>query len=66
MRAGIAHVLNHNKQNGHTCLPEERLIATTTNFLQVDTDLVKDALNNMIFDASLMREKFDDKFYFLT
>ena len=66
VRAGIAHVLNHNKQNGHTCLPEERLIATTTNFLQVDTDLVKDALNNMIFDASLMREKFDDKnFIFL-
>lgn len=66
VRAGIAHVLNHNKQNGHTCLPEERLIATTTNFLQVDTDLVKDALNNMIFDASLMRENFDDKnFIFL-
>ena len=66
IRAGIVHILNHNKLNGHTCLPEERLVQTTSGFLNVEQDLVQASLNDMIFDASLMREVFDEKkFVFL-
>ena len=66
IRAGIVHVLSHNKVNGHTCLPEERLVKTTSSFLNVEQNLVQASLNDMIFDASLMREVFDEKkFVFL-
>ena len=31
-RAGILHVLRHNLNNGHTCLPTEKLIDITAQF----------------------------------
>ncbi len=66
IRAGIVHVLRHNKLNGHTCLPQNRLITTTSNFLEVDEEKTESALNDMVYDRSLMREKFEDKeFIFL-
>ena len=33
IRAGIIYVLSHNRGNGHTCLPTESLISTTSGFL---------------------------------
>lgn len=66
IRAGIVHVLNHNKLNGHTCLPKDRLISTTSDFLQVDNCLTENALENMVFDRSVMMENFQDReFIFL-
>ena len=66
IRAGIVHVLNHNILNGHTCLPKDRLISTTSDFLQVDNSLTENALENMVFDRSVMMENFQDReFIFL-
>ncbi|MCH5202115.1 MAG: ATP-dependent RecD-like DNA helicase [Oscillospiraceae bacterium] len=66
IRAGIVHVLNHNILNGHTCLPKDRLISTTSDFLQVDNSLTEKALENMVFDRSVMMENFQDReFIFL-
>ena len=31
--ASIVYVLNHNRRNGHTCLPEEKLAATAASFI---------------------------------
>ena len=61
IRAGLAFVLNHNKQNGHTCLPEDKLIPTTSEFLRVEPEKVERALREMITDSSLISYSADGK-----
>ncbi len=61
IRAGLAYVLNHNKQNGHTCLPENRLVETTANFLKVELENVSLALREMINDNTLIGYEIDGK-----
>lgn len=36
MRAGIVYILHHNERNGHTCLPKEKLLKVSTDFLGID------------------------------
>lgn len=55
-RAAIVHILNHNKNNGHTCLPKDRLIETCVNFTKISPEQVGTALEEMISDASLFSE----------
>jgi exodeoxyribonuclease V alpha subunit len=54
IRAGLAYVLNHNRSNGHTCLPMDRLIETTCGFLEVEFGLTGEVLTEMIADESLI------------
>lgn len=61
IRAGLAYVLNHNKTNGHTCLPEDRLIETTAAFLKVPQELAKRTLDEMCDDNSLVRYTADNR-----
>ena len=63
IRAGIAHVLRHNLRSGHTCLPENKLLSTTSEFLQVELFKTESALDEMITDGTLMRECFNDRNY---
>lgn len=55
VRAGLAYVLAHNLGNGHTCLPQDRLLETTCNFLGIDPDITAAALEEMIADEALIR-----------
>lgn len=65
VRAGLAYVLAHNKQNGHTCLPEHRLISTSAQFLGVSDELTAFALESMVGDGSLIRyENGGERFIF--
>ena len=61
IRAGLAYVLNHNKGNGHTCLPQDSLCKTTAGFLQVEREKVEYALEEMLSDNSLIRYFADEK-----
>lgn len=54
IRAGLAYVLNHNRSNGHTCLPMDRLIETTCGFLEIEFGLTGEVLSEMIADESLI------------
>ncbi|MBQ5398068.1 MAG: ATP-dependent RecD-like DNA helicase [Ruminococcus sp.] len=54
IRAGLAYVLAHNRSNGHTCLPSDRLVETTGSFLGVEYRSVAEALDGMIADESLI------------
>ena len=54
IRAALAHVLKHNRLNGHTCLPEDKLTATTANLLEVEPEVCESALSEMIIDCSLI------------
>ncbi|MCH5304096.1 MAG: Flp pilus assembly complex ATPase component TadA, partial [Ruminococcus sp.] len=61
IRAGLAYVLSHNKTNGHTCLPQDRLVNTTSEFLEVEIEKVEYALEEMLADNSLIRYFAEDK-----
>ena len=41
IRAGLVNTLRHNAENGHTCLPTERLIDNTSEFLKCSRDAVE-------------------------
>lgn len=65
IRAALAYVLNHNLQNGHTCLPKDKLIKTTADFLGLEQAMVEHALDEMISENSLiLYETYNDELIF--
>lgn len=66
VRAALAHVLSHNRLNGHTCLPTDKLIPTTAQLLQVEPEACESALKEMLDDSSLVADTIDgQEFIFL-
>lgn len=66
VRAGLLHILYHNQNNGHTCLPMNRLIEACCKFLQVSTEKVEENLNNMLSEGELIVDIVGEKeFIFL-
>ncbi len=61
IRAGVVYILKHNEQNGHTCLPKDKLIKISADFLQVDMQKIAECMDEMTFDRSLIADKLDDK-----
>ena len=61
VRAALSHVLNHNKLNGHTCLPKDKLLTVTANMLSLEMVTVETALNEMLEEGSLISEEISDK-----
>lgn len=66
IRAGIAHVLLHNKNNGHTCLPKDKLLETACNFLNIEPEQGQAALENMILDNTLIEDNINEKAFIFT
>lgn len=56
LRAGVAHVLTHNLGNGHTCLPEDKLIRTAASLLEVEPYLLEDTLASAVEDKSFVTD----------
>lgn len=54
IRAALAYVLSHNLNNGHTCLPKDKLIKTTAQFLALEDEMVSYALEEMLGENSLI------------
>ena len=66
VRAALAHVLSHNRMNGHTCLPTDKLIPTTAKLLEVAPESCEAALEEMLAEGSLCSDCFNDtEFIFL-
>ncbi len=66
VRAGLLHILYHNQNNGHTCLPMNKLIEACCKFLQVSTEKVEENLNNMLSEGELIVDIVGEKeFIFL-
>ena len=51
VRAGLVHVLRHNLNNGHACLPAARLVPTVAQFLRVEPQQVENVLRQMCEDG---------------
>ena len=63
VQAGLLYVLRHNLNNGHTCLPAEKLCRAAAQMLGVELELAQDALYTLCENFTLMREEFDGKEY---
>lgn len=63
VRAALAYVLSHNRLNGHTCLPSDKLIPTTANLLEVEPVVCEAALEEMLLDNSLINYEHDGADY---
>ena len=61
IECGVRHVLVSNAaQNGHVCLPEDKLTATAAGMLHVTDDAAKDALAVLISQGELIAERDGD------
>ena len=41
LSAGLIYVLRHNLGNGHTCLPQDALLRTTSGYLEIEQDILE-------------------------
>ncbi len=57
IKAGILHVLRHNLTNGHTFLPEDKLLSTAIDFLEVDSEALEFAFSELLEDGAVMSEE---------
>ena len=66
VRAALVYVLKHNRLNGHTCLPQDRLIEATASLLEIELPPCESALKEMTEENSLIMNEIDGKeFIFL-
>lgn len=65
-RAGIVHIVSHNLQNGHTCLPRERIIVPSCELLGCGEESVQKIIDDLVEDKELIEEEIEGKrFLFL-
>ncbi len=66
LRAGIIHVISHNLQNGHTCLPRDRIIKPCAEMLETNEDTIEIALDFLLEHRQLVSYEMDGRdFLFL-
>jgi len=58
--SGIKHVLTLSATNGHTYLPEEKLMKMTSQLLDVQIDQIKDACIRLLMDKAIFMDKGPD------
>lgn len=64
--AGIIYILEHNLQNGHTCLPKDKLFAAARNMLETDTDALERITGGLVSSLRLLEKQINGKpFLFL-
>ena len=65
--SGIIYVLSHQSVlNGHTCLPLDMLLQSTSRLLDIDEDTVRERVDGYIVDSSLSQYKKDGQLYIMT
>ena len=64
LMSGIAHVLRYNAaQNGHVCLPREKLSAASSQLLGADKESVESAIDAMMSMGRIKYSRFDEVVY---
>lgn len=66
VRAGIQYVLKHNINNGHTCLPANKLLAASARMLGVELELVSETLEMLKAEVSVVSVLLDGREYIFT
>ncbi len=66
VQAGVLYVMRHNLDNGHTCLPADKLCPAAAQMLGVESDAVQDAVYTLCQSFQLVCENFGGReFLFL-
>ena len=66
VEAGLLYILRHNLNNGHTCLPADKLCETAVSLLGVEPGMVAEVLDGMLAAFTVKEELFDERrFIFL-
>lgn len=66
IKAGIVHILRHNMNNGHTCLPRRKLEPLCAEFLGVDEVITTRTVDELIEQELIYNDVVDaDEFLFL-
>lgn len=63
IEAGLIHVLRHNLQNGHTCLPSDKLIAAAAQVLGVDAVKTGETLQDMVTRFTVRTEAIGERVF---
>ena len=61
--AGLLYALRHNAGNGHTCLPREKLLQSTAQFLRVAPEEIDRSLGELLTTEELREQQFDGTSY---
>ena len=61
--AGLVYAMRHNANNGHTCLPRDKLLQSTARFLRVEPDRVAEGLESLLTTGDLRLRQFDGTDY---
>ena len=64
LEAGVEYVLRHNQGNGHTCLPQDKVIPTACQLLDVPVESVSGVVERMVASESLRRVAIEGREYF--
>ncbi len=62
-RAGVLHIIRHNLQNGHTCLPREKLVAPACALLGFDETQAQQVMDDLIEEKELVQIEMDNRFF---
>lgn len=60
MRAALLYTLRHNLQNGHTCLPKEKLISTAANFFGIEAQRFDTELQELLEHGDLQQVEYNE------
>ena len=63
VQAGVLYVLRHNLNNGHTCLPADKLEKAAAQLLSVDLEAVQDAVYTLCQGFYTVWEEFGERAY---
>ena len=58
-RAGLVYIIKHNLENGHTCLPREKIILPASEFLSCTNDRIEKIIDDLIEDKELIEKELD-------
>ncbi len=63
MRAGVSHILRHNLYNGHTCLPEKKVIPLCCELLGCEREEAAEAVEEMLLNKMICSYIISEKRY---
>lgn len=58
---GVLYVLRHNSQNGHCCVPYDRLVETVSAFIGVEPEKVENVIEEKCDEGELFLENINDR-----
>ncbi|MBQ7902767.1 MAG: AAA family ATPase, partial [Oscillospiraceae bacterium] len=58
---GVLYVLRHNSQNGHCCVPYDRLVETVSAFIGVEPEKVENVIEEKCDEGELFMENINDR-----